>query len=177
VVHTSRGLPVHYDRLVIATGATMRPQEIPGLDEHAHQVWTPGQMHRLGEAVRRVARLAAHGRPQRVLFVVPPNNKCAGPLYEIVFMLDTWLRRRNARRAVDITPGSRNSIGSRPISRSSGSPPPDDAGSAQRPGRACLWFSVRSARGRKSMRAVVHAVDRLTAAANSKRRGGWMIPL
>lgn len=103
VVHASRGLPIHYDRLVIATGATMRPEEIPGMAEHAHQIWTPAQMHRLGEALQWVAQHAAHGRPQRVLFLVPPNNKCAGPLYEIVFMLDTWLRRRDVRHEVDIT--------------------------------------------------------------------------
>ena len=28
-----------------------------------------------------------------MLFAVPPNNKCAGPLYEIVFMLGQWLRQ------------------------------------------------------------------------------------
>ena len=43
------------------------------------------------------------GERQRVLFLVPPNNKCAGPLYEIVFMLETWLRREHAREHVDIT--------------------------------------------------------------------------
>jgi sulfide:quinone oxidoreductase len=37
------------------------------------------------------------------LFLVPPNNKCSGPLYEMVFMLDTWLRRRGIRRGVQIT--------------------------------------------------------------------------
>lgn len=38
-----------------------------------------------------------------MLFVVPPNNKCAGPLYEIVLMLETWLRRNDIRDRVDIT--------------------------------------------------------------------------
>jgi sulfide:quinone oxidoreductase len=103
VVHTSRGLPVHYDRLVIATGADMSPEEIPGMAEYANQIWTPGQMHRLGEDLQRVVMQASQGRAQRVLFLVPPNNKCAGPLYEIVFMLDTWLRRRGVRDRVDIT--------------------------------------------------------------------------
>ena len=35
---------------------------------------------------------------------MPPNNKCSGPLYEIVFMLETWLRRAGAREQV-ISPG------------------------------------------------------------------------
>ncbi|HEU5469305.1 MAG TPA: FAD-dependent oxidoreductase [Actinophytocola sp.] len=103
LVHTTRVLPIHYDRLVIATGATMHPEEVPGLAEHAHQIWTPRQMRALGDELQWVAAHAAHGRPQRVLFLVPPNNKCAGPLYEIAFMLDTWLRRKDVRHQVDIT--------------------------------------------------------------------------
>jgi hypothetical protein len=52
------------------------------------------------EAARDAAR---RGERQRVLFLVPPNNKCSGPLYEIVFMLETWLRRQEARDPVEIT--------------------------------------------------------------------------
>lgn len=100
-VHTSRG-EVPYDKLVIATGAAMRPEEVPGLAEHAHTVWSPGQLHALGEQLQWVVRHAAHGRLQQVLFLVPPNNKCAGPLYEIALMLDTWLRRRDVRDNVQL---------------------------------------------------------------------------
>src|SRR6266511_3713784 len=45
----------------------------------------------------------ATGQDQEVLFVVPENNKCAGPLYEIAFMLETWLRRNKVRDRVMIT--------------------------------------------------------------------------
>ena len=38
-----------------------------------------------------------------MLFVVPPRNKCSGPLYEMVFMLDTHLRRHHVRDRVSIT--------------------------------------------------------------------------
>nr|BFF25126.1 hypothetical protein GCM10025732_30910 [Glycomyces mayteni] len=31
----------HYDYLVLATGAAMRPEEIPGLASHARTIWTP----------------------------------------------------------------------------------------------------------------------------------------
>jgi sulfide:quinone oxidoreductase len=91
-----------YDFLVIATGAGMRAGEIPGLGEHAIRTWTPGDMVRLRS--RFQALLASDGTSsrQRVLFVVPPNNKCAGPLYEIVLMLDTWLRRKGARERTEI---------------------------------------------------------------------------
>lgn len=95
--------PLGYDRLVIATGAGMRPSEIPGLAEHATQVWTPHQLHELGDRLQWVVQHVRRGRPQRVLFLVPPGNKCSGPLYELAFMLDTWLRRREAREGVDIT--------------------------------------------------------------------------
>lgn len=60
VVHTSRG-PVPYDHLVIATGAAMRPEEVPGLAEYARAIWTPGQLHALGEELRWVAQNALHG--------------------------------------------------------------------------------------------------------------------
>ncbi|MBP2328780.1 NADH dehydrogenase FAD-containing subunit [Kibdelosporangium banguiense] len=103
VVHTSRGLPIHYDKLVIATGAAMNPDEIPGLREFARTIWAPGQMHKLGEDLQWVAQHARHGRHQNVLFLVPPGNKCAGPLYEIAFMLDIWLHRKGVRHQIDIT--------------------------------------------------------------------------
>ena len=95
-----RSLP--YDFLVVATGADMRAEEIPGLDVHAISPWTPAEMMRLRAGFQGLLGHGA-GRPQRVLFVVPPNNKCSGPLYEIVLMLDTWLRRKKAREGAEIT--------------------------------------------------------------------------
>ncbi|MET9258595.1 FAD-dependent oxidoreductase [Amycolatopsis sp. NPDC004079] len=100
-VHTSRGR-ISYDRLVVATGAASRPEEIPGLAEHAHSIAAPGALHRLGEDLRWAAQNARHGRPQRVLFTLPPGNQCAAPLYAIALMLDTWLRRKQIRDNVEI---------------------------------------------------------------------------
>ena len=91
-----------YDRLVIATGADTAAEEIPGLSEHAATVWTAEGMLGVRERFERIRERARAGEEQRVLFVVPPNNKCAGPLYEIVMMLETWLRRENAREKVSI---------------------------------------------------------------------------
>ena len=96
------GSVLPYDHLVLATGAAMRPEEISGLAEHANTIWTPAQMHRLGSALTGLLRTARSGRRQEVLFLVPPGNKCSGPLYEIVFMLETWTRRRGIRDRVDI---------------------------------------------------------------------------
>lgn len=92
-----------YDFLVVATGADMRPEEVPGLREHAETIWTPREMLRLRLALYDLLERARSGEHRRVLFLVAPNNKCAGPLYELVFMLDTWLRRKGARANVDLT--------------------------------------------------------------------------
>ncbi len=92
-----------YDYLVVATGAGMRPDEVPGLSEYAQTIWTPRDMLRLRTAFYGLMEDARQGQHKQVLFLVPPNNKCSGPLYEMVFMLDTWLRRKDARRTVDIT--------------------------------------------------------------------------
>ena len=92
-----------YDQLVIATGSGMRPSEIPGLAEHAISMWTPQQMLQLRDGFEQVLAAARRGNHQRVTFLIPPNNKCAGPLYEIVLMFETWLRRKGGRDATSIT--------------------------------------------------------------------------
>ncbi len=102
VVHTEDG-HFAYNFLVVATGAGTRPEEIPGLREYAETIWTPEAMLGLRAAFARLLADARQGQHRKVLFVVPPNNKCAGPLYELLFMLDTWLRRNRGRAPVDIT--------------------------------------------------------------------------
>ncbi len=102
-VRLADGRAVGYDKLVIATGADMRPAEVPGLAEHAATIWTPRSMLGVRERFERVREGAKEGRRSRVVFLIPPNNKCAGPLYEIVMMFETWLRREGVREQVDIT--------------------------------------------------------------------------
>jgi sulfide:quinone oxidoreductase len=97
------GQTLRYDYLIVATGAGMRPEEIPGLADYAHTIWTPEDMLRLRKALHTLLAKTQARRRQRVLFLVPPNNKCSGPLYEMVLMLETWLRRRRIREHVDIT--------------------------------------------------------------------------
>ncbi len=100
-VETERG-PIEFDYLVVATGAKMRPEEVPGLAEHGVTVWTPDQMLVLRDRIAQVIDRAKDGNRSKVLFLVPPNNRCSGPLYEMVCMLDTYLRRRECREAVDL---------------------------------------------------------------------------
>lgn len=102
-VQLTDGTTLGYDMAVIGTGATMRPDEVPGLAEHAATIWTPEEMRRLGSRLQSLRDRALAGEDLDVVFVVPPNNKCAGPLYEIVFMLETWLRRQHIRDRVHLT--------------------------------------------------------------------------
>jgi NADH dehydrogenase FAD-containing subunit len=103
LVSLEDGSSLPYDFLVIGTGSDMRPDEVPGLAEHAATIWTPAAMSDLGRRIESVRERAAGGVNQEILFNVPPNNKCAGPLYEIVFMLETWLRRKKVRDRVKLT--------------------------------------------------------------------------
>ena len=103
LVRLEDGSALPYDFLVIGTGADMRPAEVPGLAEHAATIWTPEAMADLGRRLGVLRERAGAGADQKVLFAVPANNKCAGPLYEIVFMLETWLRREGIRERVKLT--------------------------------------------------------------------------
>jgi sulfide:quinone oxidoreductase len=97
------GRTMDYDFLVLATGAAMRPERIPGLAEHAHLVGSLEQMRELGRTLRRLREAAVDGSPQHVLFLVPPGNGWPGPVYELAFMLETWLRRSRVRDLVCLT--------------------------------------------------------------------------
>jgi sulfide:quinone oxidoreductase len=96
------GKELAYDYLVLATGAAMRADEIPGLAQHASTIWSPEEMLRLRASLEGVLDRARSGETTRVRFLVPPKNKCSGPLYEMVMMLDTWLRKKGARDKVDL---------------------------------------------------------------------------
>ncbi|HET8679866.1 MAG TPA: FAD-dependent oxidoreductase, partial [bacterium] len=73
------GQRLPYDFLIIATGAGMRAAEVPGLENYARTIWTPQDMLGLRTAFADLLDRAQAGRQQRVLFLVPPNNKCSGP--------------------------------------------------------------------------------------------------
>jgi NADH dehydrogenase FAD-containing subunit len=100
-VETTEG-SVPFDVLVVATGAATRAAEIPGLEAHADTIGTTEDLTRLRESFDALLHRARRGEQQRVVFVVPPNNQSSGPLYELVFMLDTWLRRAGLHEWIDI---------------------------------------------------------------------------
>jgi hypothetical protein len=102
-VTTEDGMIMAYDYLVVATGAAMRPEEIPGLREFAFTPWTPRDMIRLRHGLEQLVARARMGERQRLLFLVPPNNMWSSPLYEIALMTDTWLGEKSVRAGVEIT--------------------------------------------------------------------------
>ncbi len=97
------GQKIAYDFLVVSTGASMAPEEVPGLAKYAQNIWTSDDMLKLRGELETVVSRARQGARSRILFLVPPNNKCSGPLYEVVMMLDTWLRRQKVRDLTTIT--------------------------------------------------------------------------
>jgi sulfide:quinone oxidoreductase len=91
-----------YDFLFVSTGAGMWPQEIPGLAENAQTIFTLEAMIKLREVFLKLEEDLKSGLTRKVLFAVPQQNKCSGPLYEMVLMLDTWLRRKGLRNKAAI---------------------------------------------------------------------------
>jgi sulfide:quinone oxidoreductase len=98
----SDGRSLSYDHLVIATGAGMRPSEIPGYSENSETFWGYEDALRMGKMVEQMVAAAKRGQRQRLHLNVAPNNKCAGPMYEIVFMVEQYLRRKKVRDMFDI---------------------------------------------------------------------------
>jgi NADH dehydrogenase FAD-containing subunit len=97
------GRTLDFDHLVIATGAGMRPSEIPGYAENSETFWGFDDALHMGTIVEEMVGKAKRGQRQRLLLNVAPNNKCAGPMYEIVFMVESYLRRKKVRDLFDIT--------------------------------------------------------------------------
>ncbi len=98
----AEGRELFFDYAVIATGASPHPEEIGGLPEHGITLWAPLDLERLRDRFLRLRDEARRGAALRALFVVPPHNDWAAPLYEMVLMFETWLRRQGVREAVDI---------------------------------------------------------------------------
>jgi sulfide:quinone oxidoreductase len=79
------------DRLVVALGAEPRPDLVPGLAEHAHDLYDVDAIPALSEAVARFA-----GGVLRILIAGVPY-KCPPAPYELAMLLDEHLRARGLR--------------------------------------------------------------------------------
>jgi sulfide:quinone oxidoreductase len=101
-VHLTDGTSLGYDLLVIATGATLLPDETEGLTgagwgERVHTFYT------LDGAVALERSLAAFDGGRLVINVVDMPIKCPVAPLEFAFLADWYFQDRKIRDAVDIT--------------------------------------------------------------------------
>jgi sulfide:quinone oxidoreductase len=96
-VQLERGGSLEWDYLVLATGARLVPEAVPGLVEGAHEFYSLEGAQRLREELRRfqggAIRVGVAGIPY----------KCPPAPVEFVFMLEAYLRRRGIRDRSEIT--------------------------------------------------------------------------
>jgi sulfide:quinone oxidoreductase len=93
---------IGYDRLVLATGARNRVHGVAGLTAAAIPLGTIDAMLELRGRLEQVIDDAQAGKRSNVVFLVPPGRRWSSPLYELSWMLDTYLRRLGLRDHVDI---------------------------------------------------------------------------
>jgi len=89
--------PIEYDYLVLATGSTLAPEEVPGLAEGGHNYYSETGAEELRE------ELLEFTEGHLVLSVVGTPHMCPAAPLEFVFMADDWFRERGLREDVDIT--------------------------------------------------------------------------
>jgi len=90
-------VPIDYDHLVLATGSTLAPEEIPGLEAGGHNYYSESG----AEALREDLLSFTEGHV--VLSVVGTPHMCPAAPLEFVFMADDWFRERGLREDVDVT--------------------------------------------------------------------------
>ena len=89
--------PAAYDRLVIATGSQLDPEQVPGLVEGGHHFYGED-----GAQALRDELLTIDGG-HVVLSVIGSPHMCPAAPLEFVFMLDDWLRERGRREEFELT--------------------------------------------------------------------------
>ena len=90
-------VPIDYDHLVLATGSTLAPEEIPGLEAGGHNYYSESG----AEALRE--ELLSFTEGHVVLSVVGTPHMCPAAPLEFVLMADDWFRQRGLRDDVEIT--------------------------------------------------------------------------
>ncbi|MEF8806442.1 NAD(P)/FAD-dependent oxidoreductase [Natronomonas sp.] len=91
------GRSLEYDYLVLATGSTLAPEEIPGLEDAGHDYYSETGAERLRD------ELLSFTEGHLVLSVIGTPHMCPAAPLEFVFMADDWFRERGLREDVDIT--------------------------------------------------------------------------
>ena len=101
-VHLADGSSLHYDLLIVATGAVLTPEETEGLDgpgwmEKVFTFYTPEG------AAALESKLATFRQGRLVVNVVDMPIKCPVAPLEFCFLADWYFRERGVRQGVDIT--------------------------------------------------------------------------
>jgi len=96
-VALARGDNVEFDYLVVATGATLARDEIPGLRETTHDFYSSAGAERLREALR------GFNGTRLVVSVPPMPFKCPPAPVEFTLLADEFLRKRGVRDRTTIT--------------------------------------------------------------------------
>jgi sulfide:quinone oxidoreductase len=97
LVHLGRGGTIPYDYLVLATGARLVPEQVPGLLEGSHDFYSLSGAQRLREALREFDG----GRIAIGIAGIP--YKCPPAPVEFTLMLEEYLRKRGIRDRSTIT--------------------------------------------------------------------------
>ncbi len=95
-VHMKKGDKLTYDYLVIASGATLHPEVIPGLVEGGHHFYDPPSALRLREA------LSSFTGGRILIGVASYPIRCPPAPLEAAFFLDYMFRRAGIRERVDL---------------------------------------------------------------------------
>jgi sulfide:quinone oxidoreductase len=96
-IQLARGGSLDWDYLVIATGARLVHDEVPGLVEGSHGFYSLDDAQRLREELRGFRG----GRAMVGIAGIP--YKCPPAPVEFVFMLEEYLRRRGIRERSEVT--------------------------------------------------------------------------
>lgn len=99
-VECSSGKSLRYDHLVIASGAELAWDTVPGLGPKAnsHSIFTPPDAERTFAAWEEFVK-----DPGPVVVGAVPGASCMGAGYEYLFNLDHQARKRGIRKRLDIT--------------------------------------------------------------------------
>ena len=93
---TARTASLQYDALVVALGAELRPDLVPGYQPAGSNLYDPEQVEAIAARVASIER----GRIGVGIFGVP--YKCPPAPYEAAFLIDDVLRRRGVRSRVEV---------------------------------------------------------------------------
>jgi len=90
------GRRVEADAIVVALGAQLAPEKVPGFDAHACNVYDPQSIPRAAEALRRFTG----GKVMIVIFGAP--YKCPPAPYEMALLLQDYFRERGVNAALEV---------------------------------------------------------------------------